>query len=134
MGIEAQDYGLQWRHAATYERALEEVMTQGHVRSCWIWYVFPVLQTEEDKGTMNERYCLKDANEAKEFFQHKLLWERYMTIAKAVLHQLEPLHGHVSGRSLTTLVPFKVYARKLHRSIKLFSLVAAEPELAALVL
>lgn len=68
-----------------YKKALSEIRT-GRKSSCWIWYVFPILNIKELLVDFYSSYfafeCLYDAFE---YFDHSVLRERLIEITSALL-------------------------------------------------
>ena len=66
-----------------YDIALKEIK-KGRKESCWIWYIFPQIQGL-GTSSFNEKYAIKDIEEAKEYLENETLKSRLIEITQALL-------------------------------------------------
>ena len=67
-----------------YEKALEEIK-KGKKRTCWIWYILPILKGLRSSKKANY-YGIKDFEEAKEYLNHELLRSHLIEMCQALLN------------------------------------------------
>lgn len=104
---DAQDHPV-----SGFQSALSEIHSGGK-RSHWIWYVFPQL-SGMGHSAASRTYGLDDLNEAEEYLRDPLLRSRLLTIASAVVKQLE------DGATLIDLMDSSIDVTKLVSSMTLF--------------
>lgn len=113
----------------SYDQALAEIR-RGLKTNHWIWYVFPQIEGLGHSATART-YALRDLAEAQAYLRDNLLRQHYLTIARAVRHQLD------AGVAVAELMGSQIDALKLVSSLTLFqaaarSLTREGPEFAAL--
>ena len=96
----------------SYEIALAELQA-GAKKNCWIWYIFPQLETEKLSET-SKYYGICNFNEACDYLQDPVLFERYKTMVALVKDKLE------KGTTVLKLMGKPIDAKKLASSLTLF--------------
>lgn len=100
----------------TYASALQEIQ-DGKKQSHWIWYIFPQLKGL-GKSRNSEYYGLKDASEAKRYWEHPILGARLKEITLALLeHRGKPVQDILDG----------IDAQKVKSCMTLFYMVTEDP-------
>jgi uncharacterized protein (DUF1810 family) len=99
-----------------FQSALSEIHAGGK-RSHWIWYIFPQL-SGMGYSAASRTYGLDGPNEAEEYLRDPLLRSRLLTIASAVVEQLE------GGATLIDVMDSSIDVAKLVSSMTLFGHVA----------
>lgn len=98
-----------------YQIALIEIQ-RGYKVSHWMWYIFPQI-----RGLGSSRssyvYGISGLNEAKEYLNHPLLYQRLCEICNALL-----VHKNKSAYRIFGSID----SMKLHSSMTLFALVSEE--------
>lgn len=112
--VEAQD------HNATYALALLELRS-GRKASHWMWFVFPQI-AGLGMSTMSQRYAISGLDEARAYWAHPVLGERYRECVRVLLD---------SGANDPVAVFGTVDAMKLQSSLSLFALVTEDAVLHA---
>ncbi len=95
-----------------YKVALSDI-TEGHMESLWIWYVFPQLRGL-GHSAFSDYYGINGRKEAEEYLSHKVLGGRLREITGALL-----LHRN---KTITAIVSPDV-ARKIRSCMTLFDVV-----------
>ena len=104
-------------NANNYRSALSEIAA-GRKRSCWIWYVFPILKEEELMVDFYSRYfAFESLDDAKAYAADSLLMERLAEITEAIL---------VHDRPIAEIMGSAIDVDKLHACMTLFQAIAPE--------
>src|SRR5262245_851847 len=107
------------QHVSGFDAALSEIRGGGK-RSHWIWYVFPQLAGMGYSG-MSQRYGIDGVDEAEDYITDPVLRSRLLSIAAAVVEQLDRLPPPTLGQ----LMGSSIDVAKLVSSMTLFGAVAA---------
>lgn len=99
---------------------VQRELSAGEKQSHWMWYVFPQRSGLGHSYT-TQYYSIKSQEEAKAYWNHKVLRERLHACCQAILAQ----PSHVSARDIFGGID----TQKLHSSISLFASVAPEEPL-----
>ena len=103
-----------------FDRALIELQN-GRKQSHWIWFIFPQL-AELGRSPTSQFYGIRSLREARAYFAHPLLGNRYRRCGEAV-------HAWAGKRSAVEIFG-DVDAMKLRSSITLFEVASGDPLLA----
>ncbi|MCD6040101.1 MAG: uncharacterized protein K0S27_1501 [Gammaproteobacteria bacterium] len=129
-----QERGL--KGGDTYNAALQQIKA-GRKTGHWIWYVLPQFRSlvPYQEHALSTQYGIADFDEACEYLQDPLLFERYYTMVKEIKKQLMEEKVPVAE-----LIPAAIDVKKLASSLTLFRQAAqhlkekpeADPRLAEL--
>ncbi|HCJ40551.1 DUF1810 family protein [uncultured Ruminococcus sp.] len=109
----------------SYSAALDEIR-MGRKRSCWIWYVFPILKEEELMADFYSRYfAFEIVDDAKAYAADSILLERLVTITDALLAHDKPI---------SELMASDIDVKKLHACMTLFGNICPDKKCFELVL
>jgi uncharacterized protein (DUF1810 family) len=109
------------RFVAAQDPVFEDVIAElanGAKTSHWMWFVFPQL-AGLGTSAISQRYALSGIEEAEAYLAHPVLGPRLL-MAMALVMAARP-------KSATTILG-PVDAAKLHSSMTLFAVAAADPE------
>jgi len=96
-----------------FEKACRE-LKNGHKRSCWMWYIFPMLEGL-GKSEMSKAYAIHGLEDAVEYLRHPTLRSRLVKVTHIVYKKVCEQHVPV-----VTLMGGKTDALKLVSSLTLF--------------